>query len=94
MSEKNGSTPEQSAIERLKQIRSEIDNIDEKLLDLLNKRAAQCLEVGNIKSTFREAVFKPFREKEVLERLKKANPGLLPDEHLHSIYREILQNCF
>lgn len=92
MNKANNHNSEQSAMERLKQIRSEIDNIDEKLLDLLNKRAGQCLEVGNLKSKFRETVFKPFREKEVFDRLKKANPGILPDEHLHSIYREILSS--
>ncbi|MBW1894449.1 MAG: prephenate dehydratase [Deltaproteobacteria bacterium] len=83
---------EQSAMKRLKQIRNEIDKIDEKLLDLLNKRAGRCLEVGDLKSKFRETVFKPFREKEVFERLKEANPGILPDKHLHSIYREILSS--
>lgn len=92
MSKNVNTVSTQSVMERLQEIRHEIDNIDDKLLDLLNKRADQCLEVGSLKSKFRETVFKPFREKEVLDRLKEANPGILPDEHLHSIYREILSS--
>ena len=40
-------TPEQ----RLSAIRVEIDDVDHKLLDLLNRRAALSREVGRIKST-------------------------------------------
>jgi len=92
MSRRRQTTSSRQVEERLQKIRQEIDSIDEKLLDLLNRRAGLCLEVGGIKSEFRETAFKPFREKEVLERLKEANPGILPDDHLHSIYREILSS--
>lgn len=77
---------------RLQNIRVQIDAIDAKLLELLNKRAELCREVGHIKSTSKESVFKPFREKEVLSRLADQNPGSLPDSHLRAIYREILSS--
>ncbi len=89
----NKNTSEKSLInKRLKDIREGINSIDEQLLDILNRRAEFCMEVGKIKSTSKESIFKPFREKEVLERLKALNPGVLPEDHLLKIYREILSS--
>ena len=85
-------TNSHSIQERLKSIREKIDATDDDLLDILNRRAEFCLEVGKIKSTSKDSVFKPFREKEVLERLSANNPGILPEDHLLSIYREILSS--
>jgi chorismate mutase/prephenate dehydratase len=81
-----------SATKRLTEIREQIDALDEKLLDLLNKRAGLSREVGHIKSDSLDIVFKPFREKEVLSRLNALSPGILPEDHLRAIYREILSS--
>lgn len=77
---------------RLEEIRGDIDAIDSELLALLNRRAALSLEVGRLKQDRQDMVFKPFREKEVLARLAGANPGPLPEDHLRTIYREILSS--
>ncbi|WP_028575728.1 prephenate dehydratase [Desulfonatronovibrio hydrogenovorans] len=76
----------------LKEIRTRISNLDEKILQLLNRRAALSLQVGQIKSQARDSIFKPFREKEVLNGLAGKNQGPLPDEHLRAIYREIFSS--
>lgn len=73
-------------------VRRDIDAIDDAILDLLNRRAAASIEVGRRKSGTSQAVFKPFREKEVLKRLAAKNAGPLPTEHLRVIYREILSS--
>ena len=78
---------------RLVQIRQEIDGVDEQLLALLNARARLSLEVGRIKSGDSTGiVFKPLREREVLEALEKRNDGPLPQEHLQTIWREIFSS--
>ncbi len=77
---------------RLMSIRAEIDQIDTKIIGFLNQRAELCKAVGGIKAASRESVFKPFREKEVLKRLFLENSGALPEDHLRSIYREILSS--
>jgi len=77
---------------RLEKIREEINKIDREILFLLNKRASLSLEVGKLKKESKESVFKPFREKDLLKELEKNNPGPLPKEHLHAIYREILSS--
>lgn len=78
--------------DRLKQIRTEIDRIDLKLLAILNQRAALSQEVGKIKSSGDTPIFKPLRERELLDKLSADNPGPLPEEHLRAIWREILSS--
>jgi chorismate mutase/prephenate dehydratase len=81
-----------SSTQRLTEIRTQIDDLDERILDLLNKRASFSREVGQLKSDSLDIVFKPFREKEVLSRLNSLSPGILPEDHLRAIYREILSS--
>ncbi len=78
--------------ERLIKIREGIDKVDNQILGLLNKRAGLCIEVGHIKSDSKDSVFKPFREKEVLNQLILKNTGPLPENHLRAVYREILSS--
>lgn len=78
--------------ERLAAIRREIDQVDDRLLELLNHRAALSLEVGRIKAGDAGIVFKPLREREVLETLARRNSGPLPDAHLRTIWREIFSS--
>lgn len=78
--------------ERLADIRHEIDAVDRDLLGLLNRRAALSLEVGRIKAGDPGIVFKPLREREVLDSLAQHNEGPLPDAHLRTIWREIFSS--
>ncbi len=73
-------------------IRREIDEIDDAVLALLNRRSACSLRVGALKAKSGAAVFRPGREQMLMEKLLAANPGPLPDEHLRGIYREILSS--
>ncbi|MEW6076376.1 MAG: prephenate dehydratase [Thermodesulfobacteriota bacterium] len=76
----------------LEQLRQEISRTDREILTFLNRRAELCLAVGRIKAATDDAIFKPFREKEVLQQLVGSNPGALPEDHLRAIYREILSS--
>ena len=77
---------------RLAELRTEIDAIDLAVLDLLTRRAGCSLEVGRIKAGTRDMIFKPFREKEVMDKLLAASNGTLPEKHLRAIYREIFSS--
>lgn len=79
-------------VQRLSAIRKEIDRVDQDLLALFNRRAALSLEVGRIKAQESGIIFKPLREREVLEGLVARNPGPLPDEHLRAIWREVFSS--
>lgn len=81
-----------NAEERLSAIRTEIDTVDQDLLHLFNRRAALSREVGHIKADVPGIIFKPVREKEVLDSLAARNPGPLPEDHLRAIWREIFSS--
>ena len=59
--------------------RSKIDEIDRRLVELLNERSRCVIEIGRIKQTTGEALYQPDREKQVLDGVVGANPGPLPD---------------
>lgn len=77
---------------RLAEIRARIEEVDSRLLPLLNERAALSLEVGQIKAHDPGIIFKPLREREVLDNLARQNTGPLPDTHLRAIWSEILSS--
>ena len=70
--------------------RTKIDAIDTTLLHLLNVRAAFALEVGKLKGEAGMLLRVPAREKEILLRMKKLNPGPLDGEAVEKIYQLIL----
>ena len=69
--------------------RCEIDEIDTKLVRLLNLRTELALKVGQFKSSDGLALRVPAREKAILKRLKGLNPGPLDNESLEKIYHVI-----
>ncbi len=72
-------------------LRKEIDKIDLKILDLLNKRANIAIKIGAEKSKAKQDNFHiPDREIEIYKRLSKLNKGPLPNSSLQAVYREIL----
>ncbi|GAB7081380.1 prephenate dehydratase [Megalodesulfovibrio paquesii] len=91
----NHNAPASAPEARMRELREQIDGIDKDLLTLLNKRAACSREVGVVKAGAQDLIFKPFREKDVLDKLIQANEtiaGTLPESHLKAIYREIFSS--
>jgi chorismate mutase / prephenate dehydratase len=76
--------------QRLQPLRERIDALDAQLLALLNQRAAVALEVGEVKKHLNAPVFRPERELQVIAGLQNASRGPLRDDHIASIWREIM----
>jgi chorismate mutase/prephenate dehydratase len=74
----------------LKNLRGEIDAIDEEILNLLNKRARVVIEVARIKRQENTRFYSPEREKEILQRLISLNKGPFPNSAIKPLFREIL----
>jgi chorismate mutase/prephenate dehydratase len=74
----------------LEKLRKEIDEIDSKILDLLNERANIVIEIAQIKRNENAKFYSPERESQILERLIKLNKGPFPHDTLKVIYKEIL----
>lgn len=84
--------------EGLLKLRTEIDEIDNELQLLLNRRASCALEVAKVK--FGEAVngdpvlfYRPEREAQVLRNVMQRNKGPLGDETVARLFREIMSAC-
>ncbi|MDR1162619.1 MAG: prephenate dehydratase [Candidatus Accumulibacter sp.] len=81
--------------EKLADARTEIDEIDRRILDLLSRRARCAQEIGRMKTAFGEGgvVYRPEREAQVLRRIREDNPGPLSNEHVVGFFREIMSAC-
>ena len=77
---------------KLSHYRKKIDDIDKKILNLLNERAENAVEIGKIKQTS-SVVYVPSRETEVINNLVKNNEGPLTKQDITYIYREIIGVC-
>jgi chorismate mutase-like protein len=75
---------------QLDQLRRQIDAIDAKIVDLLNRRSRVALRIGAHKRANGGALYAPEREQAVLARVRAINRGPLPNSALEAIYREIM----
>ncbi len=73
----------------LEELRSEIDKLDDNLLELLNQRMNWVHKVGEIKNKTKTLIYRPEREKAILERMFVQNIGPLNREAIEAIYLEI-----
>ncbi|MGI9066432.1 MAG: chorismate mutase [Pyrinomonadaceae bacterium] len=71
--------------------RLEIDAIDIELLGLLNKRASLAVKVGQSKRLTGIALYDPSREQEIIERMRKQNPGPLDEEAIVELFGCIIR---
>ncbi|MEE9145611.1 MAG: prephenate dehydratase [Candidatus Binatia bacterium] len=76
--------------ESVDELRKKIDQVDEKIVGLLNERASFAQKIGHTKSQGKEEVYVPSREKEVFQKVSRLNQGPLPEQAIHSVYREVL----
>ncbi len=70
--------------------RREIDVLDTKLLNLLNRRAQCAIEIGRIKQAIEQPIFVPEREMSILKRLLEQNKGPMDDEAVRRIFQQII----
>lgn len=74
----------------LETIRTEIDQLDASLVQLLSRRAELAVEIGAIKGKDGRPFFTPERERAIYDKLEALNPGPLQKRQLVSIFREII----
>ncbi|MEW6170969.1 MAG: prephenate dehydratase [Candidatus Omnitrophota bacterium] len=76
----------------LDKLRKHIDLVDEKIVDLLNKRAKFIVDVGNIKKKLGKDIYSPDREYKIFKKLAQVSKGPLTKEGMEAIYREIMSS--
>ena len=74
----------------MEDLRECINQLDSKLLELLNERAKYVKEIGIIKKKNNLDVEVPEREAELLKKLTDTNNGPLTSEMVTRIFQEII----
>ncbi len=80
----------------LPKIRARIDKLDEEIQELINKRASLAQEVAQAKYAEEDNpnFYRPEREAQILRNVvQRNNQGLLHDDTLTLIFREIMSAC-
>lgn len=80
----------------LAELRAEIDQLDQQMLDLISARARCAVAVGTYKKDHPEKntqFYRPEREAEVLRNIAALNSGPLADEEVSRLFREIMSAC-
>ena len=73
--------------------RRRIDEIDRKLVELLNERSKCALELGKLKQQANLPLYQPDREKEVLENAEQNNKGPLTDAAIRRLFERIIDEA-
>ena len=84
---------EERRVSRLDELRRQIDALDERLVELLNARAACALEIGHEKKLAGLEVYQPSRETEVLGHVQHINMGPLDDEAVKRLFERIIDEA-
>jgi len=73
--------------------RRRMDEIDKKLVDLLNKRSRCALEIGRIKQEQGSPIYQPGRENEVLANAESNNKGPLSHAAIRRLFERIIDEA-
>ena len=74
----------------VEEIRFEIDEIDRKLIELLNSRTKHAINIGEIKRKLNLPIYMPEREKEVINNVQTHNSGPLSNDAIRRLYERII----
>jgi len=74
----------------IEKLRTQIDNTDKKIIELIEKRSEIVKEIGRLKSLSGRGIYDPIREYEVLEKVSKTN---LDKEFIRKLFRDIMKYC-
>ena len=73
--------------------RRRIDEIDKKLVELLNERSRCALEIGKLKQAANIPLYQPERELEVLANAENNNSGPLADAAIRRLFERIIDEA-
>lgn len=71
-------------------LRQGIDELDQKIVDILNERAKLANKIGDLKKVMKLPVFSPKREDDVMSNVMGHNKGPLPGNAIRRIFERII----
>ncbi len=84
------SKTEQDGLERLAECRRRIDDVDLRLLKLLNERTRIVEEIGRVKRSLSLPIYEPKREDQVFDNVVSHNRGPLADDAVRRVFERII----
>jgi chorismate mutase len=78
------------AMQALARYRERIDQIDRRLVELLNERTAIVEDIGRTKREAQMAIYEPKRESQVFDNITSHNGGPLTEDGLKRIFERII----
>ena len=85
---------EEQPAKNLDGLRQQIDELDRKIVELLNDHARVVVGIGRAKQLDGTPIYAPDREQAVLRRIGELNAGPLQQKTLQAIYRELMSGSF
>ena len=70
--------------------RKKIDELDYRLVQMLNERAQCAREIGKLKKNSSMPIYEPDRERIVFDNIARYNPGPLSDIQLRQVYERLI----
>ncbi|MBA2303133.1 MAG: chorismate mutase [Acidobacteria bacterium] len=80
-------------VTEIDELRRRIDEIDRRLVDLLNARAACALAIGQAKKVAGMSVYQPDREAEVLTHVQTINQGPLDNGAMKRLFERVIDEA-
>lgn len=73
--------------------RQRMDEIDKKLVELLNERSQCALEIGRLKQAAGVPIYQPARENDVLANAARNNRGPLTNAAIRRLFERIIDEA-
>ncbi len=80
----------EQALEYLSECRDRIDEIDIRILALINERTVVVEEIGRIKRAAGLPIYEPKREDQVFQNVTENNRGPLSADAVHRVFERII----
>ncbi len=75
---------------RLDEFRVSIDDIDRRIVELINERTRVVEEIGRVKREAQLPIYEPKREEQVFANITTCNHGPAPSDSLRRIFERII----
>src|SRR5215471_12017591 len=75
---------------RLDEFRVSIDDIDRRIVELINERTRVVEEIGRIKREAQLPIYEPKREEQVFANISASNHGPVPSDSVRRIFERII----
>jgi chorismate mutase-like protein len=75
---------------RLEECRIRIDDVDRRIVELLNERTRVVEEIGRVKREASLPIYEPKREDQVFANIARANQGPITQEAIRRVFERII----